>query len=597
MYSVRNILTGAIFVTKYIWKFNKPYFYYSIAIHVILGVLPLLSVWTMQELVNEIILITQSQKGFSHALTILSLQMLVIISAYILQLLSQMNDQKLENVLGLALKKQIFSKIINLPYSTFEDPSFYDQNQRIINSHLQLVSMVKTILTLVTSVITVVSLVGYIANVHWGLLVIVFLFSIPILLINIHFGNKRYILARFLTPYQRREMYISDLLSQRDSLKEIRLFGLGPHLIEQWSAFYRLSAQEKYNLLKRQGKWELKGSFLLTITYIVSGIFIIILISKNRIEVGAFVAALQSIQSIQSGLNEITSSISNVYEISLYIDDLRNFQQKEEIIKSPAQIKCGEINQIKVQNLTFTYPNQKHPSLKNVNLCIERGKNIVIVGENGSGKTSLIKCILGLYETGGDMICINQNPINSIDIESYQQRISALFQDFIAYEFSAQDNIGFGNIENSNLSEIMNAAEKTKIHDYILKLPQQYKSMLGRFFDGGNELSGGQWQRIALSRALFKNSDVIILDEPTSALDPGSELDIINHLFQMNDDKAVLIITHRLGVASQADHILVMKDGRIVEEGTHEQLLRHEGEYRRLYYAQARFYQESEVVI
>lgn len=251
MYSFSNICSGSWFVILNVWRLKKQYFYCAIALHLALGFLPLLSVWAMQELVNEVILIAQPGHGYATALTILSFQMLIILSAYILQFLSQLNDQKLENLLGLVLKKQIFSKIMNLPYSTFEDPSFYDQNQRIINTHFQIVSMIKTIMSLGSTIITVVSLVGYITHIHWGLLIIIFVFTIPILLIHIRFGNKRYVLTRFLTPYQRREMSISDLLSQRDSLKEIRLFGLGSHLIEKWSAFYKRSAQEKYKFPHR----------------------------------------------------------------------------------------------------------------------------------------------------------------------------------------------------------------------------------------------------------------------------------------------------------------------------------------------------------
>lgn len=598
MYSFLPIWRGSGFALLYIWRLNKPYFYISITLHLALGLLPLLSVWTMQELVNEVILIAQPGHGFATALSILCFQMVIILSAYILQFLSQLNDQKLENLLGLVLKKQIFRKIMNLPYSTFEDPSFYDQNQRIINSHFQIVSMVKAIMSLGSTIITVVSLVGYITHIHWGLLVIIFLFSIPILMIHIRFGNKRYALTRFLTPYHRREMYISDLLTQRDSLKEIRLFGLGSHLIEKWSSFYKRSAQEKYNLSKNQGIWELAGSMLLTLTYIVSGILVILLISAKKIEIGAFVASLQSIQNIQSSLTEISASLSNIYEISLYIEDFKSFQQKKELSSSSSQIKCGAINQISVQNLTFTYPNQIEPTLKNIHLSIKKGQKIVIIGENGSGKTSLIKCILGLYDTVENTIYVNQVPLHNYDIASYHQRIAALFQDFIEYEFSAWENISFGNLNNPSRPEVIAAAKKTKIHEHISKLPDHYESLLGRHFEGGHELSGGQWQKLALSRALFKNSDVIILDEPTSSMDPESELDIIHELFQGNNDKAVLIITHRLGVAVQADYILVMKEGRIVEEGTHQELMCQQGEYHRLYQAQTKIYnKESGVVV
>ncbi|SDF71397.1 ATP-binding cassette, subfamily B [Fontibacillus panacisegetis] len=597
MESFKVLARGAVYSLITVWSINKTFLLKSIFISVALGLIPFISVWLMQELVNEVITVIQEGKSYEKAILYLICQMTIIILAFILQLLSQLSVQKLENIAGLVLKKAVLTKITKLPLLTFEDPAFYDKNLRVINSHSYIVSMVKDLFSLGSYIITVLSLVIYLANIHWFLILIVFIFSIPILLIDINFGNKRYNLTQFLTPHHRRELYITDLLNQRDSVKEVRLFGLGFYLIEQWSFYFKLNAQEKYKLLLKQSKWEVMGSILMTLTYIASGIFIVGLVSKKKLEVGVFLGALQSIQNIQSNLMEIIKIISSLYETSLFIREFELFQHQEEVESSFPRAHCNAIYTISLKNLSFTYPNQQQLSLKNINLCIEKGKKVVIVGENGSGKTTLIKCIAGLYKTSEQMIYVNDVPLEVVDTASYQKRISVLFQDFVQYEFSVKDNIGFGDIERlDNHSEITNAAQSTGIHDHILTLPEQYNSLLGRFFDGGNELSGGQWQKVAIARAIFKNSDVIILDEPTSALDSQSELEIIEHLFR-DSEKSVLIITHRLGAAFLADHVIVMKHGEIVEEGSHAELLKLKGEYSRLYLAQTKMYESKKEVV
>jgi len=306
---------------------------------------------------------------------------------------------------------------------------------------------------------------------------------------------------------------------------------------------------------------------------------------------------LQSIQNLQDSFAILTNSLSSFYESCLYIDDLRQFFRSKEREDNRKQLHIKRIEEIEVCNLTFRYMDQLKPAIQNVRFKILPGQKIAIVGENGSGKTTLIKCLTGLYETEPGMIRINGQPIQQIHLESYQERIAVLFQDFIRYHFSAKENIGFGNLPLlDDLEKIREAAKQSGVDEYLCSLPEKYDSILGRYFDGGQELSGGQWQKIALARALFRESDLIVLDEPTSALDPRSEVEIIELLFDITQDKAVLFITHRLGAACMADYILVMQDGMIVEQGSHEELLRLGGVYSKLYRSQSKWYLRKEGV-
>lgn len=279
------------------------------------------------------------------------------------------------------------------------------------------------------------------------------------------------------------------------------------------------------------------------------------------------------------------------------MEDLRSFFLIKESEQNEKSCDLDEIKELSVENLSFQYNGQLLPVLKDISFRIRKGQKVALIGENGCGKTTLIKCLAGLYETAPSMIQINGQPLTNIKTESYRKRISVLFQDYIQYNFTARENIGFGNVKKLNdIAEIQRAAKSTGIDSYLTQLPYQYETMLGKFFAGSDELSGGQWQKIALSRALYRNSDLMILDEPTSALDPRAEMEIIEDLFRENNQKAILFITHRLGAASLADMILVMKEGQIVERGTHEELLLQNGIYKKMYRTQSKWYKQKEEV-
>ncbi|WP_139492677.1 ABC transporter ATP-binding protein [Brevibacillus dissolubilis] len=594
---MQKVLFSVKYSIQFIWNVNRSYFFLSALITGIMGLLPLTNIWLMSRMVNYVAAGLTDPASFKMAGLFICMQMAIALAGSLMQMAFQILTQKMEYSVSMRLKEQILQKVNRLPYVTLENPLFYDQYQRISLSQAQLLSILRDLSAVISSVIAMVSIIGYLFYIHWLLIVIFALCSIPIMYIEIRFGDKRYSLMRYLTPYNRKESYVAGLLNTRESLKEIRLFRLGDHLISQWSKFFLLNSEERLRLLKEQTKWQGLGELFLTLTYCFSGLFILYLVSTAKVKVGEFVAVLQSIGSLQSGLKNITYTTSRLYESSLYIEDLHSFMQTDEIKMLPNQTNISEINTISINQLSFRYPNQPEPAIQDISFQIQKGMKVAIVGENGSGKTSLIKCITNLYQVEDDMLTVNGVPLNQIESQSYQDKISVLFQDFIRYEFSVQENIGFGKIdEYDNLTGVQKAAAKTGIDSYIMSLPDQYQSLLGRQFDGGNELSGGQWQKIALSRALYRDSDVIILDEPTSALDPKSEVEIIESLFTHSNEKAILFITHRLGAACLADHIIVMKAGRIVEQGTHDQLLAVNGEYSRLYQAQAKWYtREKEV--
>ncbi|AVM25697.1 ABC transporter ATP-binding protein [Bacillus pumilus] len=597
-----STVNHCLYAIFYTWNRSRSYLLLTLFIQVIVGFMPLASVWIIQTLINEIILFMNSSGDIQKVLWLFGLQMAIVVLGYGLQFILQLSQQKATNLIGLHLKGELLQKAIRLPYITFEHPSFYNESQRVMNSHQHVLSMVRSIFTIMSALITVVSLLIYMVGIHWGLAVILILFTLPVLWIELFFGGARYQLNRMLTANDRREMYVSDLVAQRDSLKEIRLYGIGNYLLQKWRGHYVKSADEKYKLLKQQVRWEMAGGLLMTFAYVCCGLFIVFLIFQKKLVAGTFVAVLQAVQNIQSGFQDLTRECSSLYETSLYIDEMRTFQKREEETHDQSEegaslLRIESIQSITLENLSFTYPNMKTPAIEHIQLHINQGERIALVGDNGSGKTTLIKCLTGLYDPDQpNMQKVNGESISTIDKKSYHARMAVLFQDFMKYEFTVKENIGFGRIDEiDNEERMISAARQAGIEKRIHQMEETYDAQLGRFFEEGHELSGGQWQKLAMARTFFRESDFIILDEPTSALDPLSEISLIRKLFNHTQDQGVLFITHRMGAARLADRIIVMKDGAFVEEGNHEELMVLNGEYKRLYEAQSQLFQQKEM--
>ncbi|XIH46996.1 hypothetical protein C1N65_28705 (plasmid) [Priestia aryabhattai] len=254
-------------------------------------------------------------------------------------------------------------------------------------------------------------------------------------------------------------------------------------------------------------------------------------------------------------------------------------------------MNISDVNKIEIKNATFYYPNSNRLVLDNINLTINAGERIAIVGENGSGKTTLIHCLMGLYELKKGSILINGIDINSLDIEALRRNFTVIFQDFMRYAFSVRENIIIGDVENKNdESRMYYAGEKSGISSFVESLEDGYDTPLGKIFEDGSDLSGGQWQKIAIARSVFRNSDVIILDEPTSALDPRSEYTVYKQFEDLTKGRIAIYISHRLAYTKDVDKIIVLKNGRVMEEGNHNDLMNLREIYYEMFSTQSQAY-------
>ncbi|PWW07441.1 ATP-binding cassette subfamily B protein [Paenibacillus cellulosilyticus] len=565
----------------------------------LLAIIPLIHMYLVSRLVNAVTEVITAGAGLKNVLVILAIQTGLSIGSAAIRSLEQMIMAALKLRIQAHIEEQMAAKSTRLPLVYFDRPDYYDSFHRAMGSQHSLILFDNSFIV-IQSALTVIGYFAVVISFHWLLAVGLLLFVIPSLLVNMRLGEQRFIQMLNQTAIARRVNYLYNLLIGREAAKEIRLFGLSSHLIDQWRSSFMLNAKQKLKL-ERKGitmNWGV-DSF----NSILSGALIVGLAwlgTKGRLSIGQYVALTEAFNAVNGQLMSISSNLTFMYQNVLYAQGLFTFlDTPEEGAKHPSDalpLSKPLHKGIDIRNLSFQYPNQPFPTLHQVNLHIPPGYKIAIVGDNGAGKSTLAKCILGLYSASEG--AVEYDGVNILDLEpaDLRKRVTAVFQDFVRYQSTVRDNIGFGALDRlQDNSWLEVAASKSGANEIIESLPEQFDTMLGPMFEGGRELSQGQWQKIAISRAYFRDAELVVLDEPTASMDPMTEAAVFENFLQIAEGKTTLLISHRLGICKAVDHIIVMKHGRIVEQGTHEELLRLGGEYEQMYQVQSKWY-DSEIV-
>ncbi|GAA0372908.1 ABC transporter ATP-binding protein [Bacillus horti] len=588
-----------------VWQYGKALFLLSTIIKIILGISPLATLFIVQEVINQVTELIQGESvEYMSVLFLLLLQFAVSVLISILNHVDSILAIHLEVRLDYKISKKVSTKSITVPFSYFELSQFYDHQNRIKNGNIgtRLMIPIKATLDVLKYIISISSYVIFLATIHWGLVVISLIAFIPILIIKAKFGSAKFYLMRNQTPAAREANYITSLLNTRQASKEIRLFRLGEFLLQKWSFLFKKNNSQTLRLARREYYAFILIDLFSALLYVAASLLLISQISRGFLAVGQFVSTGQAIQGAQSTINMIASTLARIYENQLYVEDLFKYlnyyeptlhknNEQEKTMSFPSKVQKG----INVGNLSFYYPHSSKKALHNISFSVKPGEKIAIVGENGSGKSTLVKCLMGLYNNYEGTITIDDIDIQKIKTNELYDQMTGIFQDYMKYQFTVQENIGFGNISKlDQLQQIINTSEKSGADSFVRNLPKQYSSRLGRLFQGGYELSGGQWQKIALARALYKNAQIIFLDEPTASLDPLVEIELFRQFLSTTKDVTTFYISHRMASAKVAEKILVLKNGEIVESGSHTELMNLQGEYHRMYQAQANWYLEKD---
>jgi ATP-binding cassette subfamily B protein len=484
---------------------------------------------------------------------------------------------------------------LTLQLAHFEDSEFYDKLTRARReASSRPLSLVNRTFALVQNGISLVSFAVLLyAFSPWAVLILA-VAGLPSFIAEAKFSGEAYRLFRWRSPDTRMQMYLESVLAREDGVKEVKLFQLGPLLLDRYkNIFTKLFVEDRKLTLRRDG-WGFVLGLMSTAAFYGSYGWIVLATITTRITLGQMTMYLMLFRQGQSAVSASLSSISGMYEDNLYLSTLYEYLEQpvpDEI--GVAQVGSQPAEGLRFEGVSFVYPGANEPALKNIDLSIRPGESLALVGENGSGKTTLIKLLTRLYQPTEGRILLDGIDLREWDPNTLRARIGVIFQDFGRYQFSVGENIGSGDVQHfEDESRWREAAGTAIAAPFIESMPKQYGTQLGRWFKGGRELSGGQWQRIALARAFMRrDSDILVLDEPTAAMDAGAEAAVFEHFRSVSSDKIAILISHRFSTVRAADQILVMAEGEILERGNHASLLEQDGQYAHLFRLQARGYQ------
>lgn len=590
-------------VFQLIWNISKSWVIFSVFIKIVSGLLPLLNIILMQQVIRNLIIFIQGNDQVLNTIFLLVvIQFILIVVQPVITSVSNIFNTIVEKKIDYHLEKEIASKAAVVPFYYFDNPKFHDHLERIhFSKGARFLSPINSLFNIFQNIISLGSLLLFLMNTYWLLALLCLITMIPVFYVENKYGVRKFLLMVRNTPVSRAAQYLSGLMANRYTASEIKLFNMKDFLLNKWSKLYLRMTQDEIKLLKKR-EINYLGSHLFTgAIYLMCSIIVIKFLKKKALHVDSFISIMQSVQESQKVFSDLSRNLTNINNEKLYIKDLFEFLQFEDDTyvnnqdkkQFPRLIEKG----ITVKDLSFTYPFSNKKILNNINFNIRPGERIAIVGENGSGKTTLLKCLMGLYPIDTGEVLYEGIPLQLIDQEQLYKSITVLFQDYMRYNLSVKENIALSDINNKEeLNRLFDAMKKADVYDFVNSFKEGIDTVLGRVLIEGEDLSGGQWQKIAIARALYKGGELFILDEPTSALDPKAEIDVYQNFDKLVQHKTAIFISHRMASARMADKIIVMKDGNIIEFGSHSELMSLDSEYSRMYNMQSEWYYDSEVV-
>lgn len=509
-------------------------------------------------------------------------------------------DQR-QRLLGELVAQHAFAQIIDVSahvdLEAFEDPEFHDQLERArVSASYRSVQMVNSVGGLTLNLLTSAGIVVALLFLQPILLPLVLLAATPLLAATLHNSRNAYTFEWGMTPENRERAYLIELLTARDAAKEVRVFGAARFLRTRYQGLTAERLRRMRKFLRRRLRVALGGTLASSLGMGIAIATLSYLVAAGSVDVATAVAAGAAVQQLGTRMTGAMTSIGQLVESGMFVDDYNSFLQlspaREEISAVPAANgRSVQFGGLSIEGVSFGYPGTKRRVLEDVSLEIQPGEVVALVGENGSGKTTLVKLICQLYraQTGNiSWAGLDGEPVGP---EQVRDDTTVLFQDFLQYHLTAADNIALGRVERDPTAKALEAAAKQSgAHDLLAALPAGYDTRLGREFVEGQELSIGQWQRLALARAFFRGGGFLVLDEPTASLDPRAEHALFGQMRALWRGRSVLLVSHRFSSVRSADRIYVLRGGRITESGTHTELLDVGGHYAELFSLQAAAY-------
>jgi ATP-binding cassette subfamily B protein len=562
---------------------------------VLAGLLPGAIAYVGKLIVDAVVAASNNEGTTAIALTYVGLEASLVIILAATQRGQNVCRSLLRVMLAQKVNELILEKALQLDLTYFEDSEFYDKMTRARReASSRPLSLVTRTFGLIQDIISLATYAVLLLKLSVWAVIILAAAALPAFVAETRFAGEAFRLFKWRSPETREQTYLEVLLAREDYAKEVKLYQLGNTLLRRYrNIFRRLFAEDRALTLKR-GMWGYLLGLLSTFTFYGAYIWIVLETIGGNITLGDMTMYLMIFQRGQSTFQGVLTATGGMYEDNLYLSNLYEFLEQP---LSPSQ---GEVTRgrnpddgIRFESVSFRYPGQEKFALRDVSLHIKPGEKLAIVGKNGSGKTTLIKLLTRLYTPTTGRIYLDGTDLQEWNLATLHQKIGVIFQDFVRYQFTVGENIGVGDVDYlEDIRKQKLAAEKAQARPFIDTMPEGFRTQLGRWFRSGVELSGGQWQKIALSRAFMRSkADILVLDEPTAAMDAEAESEIFNRLAQVTQEQMVILISHRFSTVRRANTIVVLEDGEIIEQGTHEALLAQQGRYEQLFTLQAQGYQ------
>ena len=580
---------------RFVWRAARPYTAASAALLVVQSVLPLAALYLVKLIVDAI----AAAAGGTNPAALDSVFVLIAIAAGVAivgvavnSLASVVNEKHAELVAD-HMHDVLHAKSIEVDLEYYENPHYYDTLHRAQQeAPYRPARMVKGLISACQSALSLVAMAVLLLSFHWGIALVLFVAVVPEALVQLKYANLMYAWRRARTPTERYAQYYDWMMTGTAHAQELRLFDLGRLFMRQFRDLRERLRGERFAIIERRSKVEFGTQALATVAVFGAYALIAYRAVGGTITLGDLVMYFGAFQRGQEFLRQFLRSVAALYEDNLFLTNLYEFLDLKRKLDEPLQPKpvTRPLRKgIVFERVSFSYGEKK--ALVEVDLVIPAGATVALVGENGSGKTTLIKLLARLYDPNAGRIMLDGIDLRAFSTAALRREISVIFQDYVRYNLTARENIWFGSVDSSPDAErIARAANHAGAGDLIRGLPRGYETVLGKWFDDGEELSVGEWQKIALARALLRDAQIVVLDEPTSAMDAAAEYEVFQRFHQLAAGRTAILISHRLSTVKMADYIYVLHAGRVVESGTHSELVRNEGTYAHLFAAQASGY-------
>jgi ATP-binding cassette, subfamily B, bacterial len=591
---------------KLVWETHRGYTLAIMALRGLRAAIPIAVLWIGKLIIDAVIQSVQvagagGAVNWKHLAGLVAIELGIAVVGEGLARVSSLYESLLGDLFANRTSVQLMQHAASLDLEQFEDAETYDRLERARRQTVGRIGLFTQLLATIQDLITLISLsVALVVYVPW-LILLLAISVLPSFLGESHFASMGYSLLYSWTPQRRLLDYLRYAGASDVTAKEVKLFGLSPFLVDRYASL----SDEFYQANKQLAVKRSVVSGLLAVVgtlgyYSAYGVIVYLTIRGHRSAAGPFTIGVltflaASFRQSRDLIQRVLLSITQIYEQSLYLDDLFSFFTLEPRIKSapgalpvPRPIRQG----FTFEDVGFKYPNGEAWAVRNLSFTLPAGERLALVGENGAGKTTLAKLLARLYDPTEGRILLDGIDLREYDVESLRQNVGVIFQDFVRYDMNVRENIAVGDIaELENEPAITVAADRSLATQVISRLPAGLDQMLGRRFESAVDLSGGEWQKVALARAYLRDAQLLILDEPTAALDARAEYEVFLRFSELTAGKMAVLISHRFSTVRMADRIVVLQGGRLVEEGTHESLLAKGGLYAELFSLQARGYQ------